>query len=850
LLSDGGHWHYCFDCKRKGDLVELAAGIWQLPIRDTLARLRDMALFTDTRALDAIMQNEKEMDPWKYRQAIMAFWETASERARTGSGGSTLGDLRNKLGIRRLGQRPDVWAAGLGQLFGETTAKEARALAHPIEDFAGQKRMRRREWKNVLVLPYCQVPEHISAFLFVGREGKQSRGDHNYQPLTARTYDEAPDAGLWGMSTAWTAGDGWHDCVLALEDPVLALRLQQQHLLANRLPVPIVCWYDNGAIKSTQCWRTLRGKRVIFVADTLTPRLMQQVKIARGELVIYDTTYDATRFWKDTSAKDMVHQFSATAKPLGEAIADWLRTAKAVEIEELCLACERANFDLEAELKAINRPLLERARQSAGKTANRLPTIQLSRDTKVKLAITECENEWLISSQRTKTQDVGCNCVLRIDRTIFCPGLDSPIYAGRVLYKKDVIDFQVLSSRLVKVKSCRLWLAKLLLKRLGIPLQVDRRIAGELLKIALMFRQPERVDSSPRVGWINDGQQFQLPNLTIGSSIQTRLVRTRLVPGLKFKKVEQPDFSGMRNNESSHAFWALLSLGLANIIAPLHGKETAGIGLLGKGASEMGRLVAEHALGIAPFRGVSSLGETTGKIRKLESRHAWPVYTDKASEQPFYKPWLQLYGVSKNAIVPLSPRLSKGLPLLAAWRLVTIEEPLREMAWMRTEGEKIVPSYLEHICQNQVQFNLRKHWAKVILEDLAEWVGEREGDPGCVLAATKYWRLDLPASQGKAVLDVLLAGYMSDRISNVRIEFERTVRLGVFTVENESERYLIVPPSAFIKSADRLGLGVLSPAIAEKALADAGYLLGHQTTGPRTGWRVNLDVWNDCLKGL
>jgi hypothetical protein len=70
----GGQWFHCQTCGRQGDMIELAAAVWELGIPDTVSRLRRLGFDLPDSESDI---RHYIQDQVEYRQRLHKLWDSA-----------------------------------------------------------------------------------------------------------------------------------------------------------------------------------------------------------------------------------------------------------------------------------------------------------------------------------------------------------------------------------------------------------------------------------------------------------------------------------------------------------------------------------------------------------------------------------------------------------------------------------------------------------------------------------------------------------------------------------------------------------------------------------------------------
>ncbi|MGE3809146.1 MAG: hypothetical protein AB7K24_31160, partial [Gemmataceae bacterium] len=190
-----GAWHYCLDCRQvSGDLIELAARIWDVSIAEAMRKLLEADL-----PLPVEQVNEYPDAYYRRRQRINSTWEAA--RSYLARQAATLVRLLSRVGVLAyLPSYHDCRAAG--RIFGALPLNEVH---HQLVPYAitttSMGRSSRHDrlrlgrgpgWDDVVVIPFENAPGRICGFEFIGRQG----GPKDHCDWTCQSEG---DAGLFGL---------------------------------------------------------------------------------------------------------------------------------------------------------------------------------------------------------------------------------------------------------------------------------------------------------------------------------------------------------------------------------------------------------------------------------------------------------------------------------------------------------------------------------------------------------------------------------------------------------------------------------------------------------------------------
>lgn len=446
----GGAWHYCFDCGKSGDMIELAAAVWDVPTAVAVRRLAAEGIPLPADRVDPANINKYVVAHPEYRARVTELWHKAKETLpRTAS--PTVRALREK--FRLSSPMPlSRWDGGPGNMVGAVHRLVVEETFCPKSVSNGRCQTSVRAfkglgWGDVLTVPHYDLPGRICGFLFVGRTGKSEDfvyrvPNMDYRGGHARTPSEGGLACYWAVANSQGM---FGDHVVACGDPFLALRLQVRHYAAAKIPLPLVAYRDGPGTRTAAAWQSLETKVPVLWGWKLTPGLLFQAITARGKIAVTKLD-DATQaridhFVRDNEPRDIIRGLIKKARPWREFLTRWADGATDGEVEALLMGMETYGVDLvplaelSPRIKALAR-IRERPRE-----------IHVGRR-----ILTEVDGQWWETKEaygagrsRPKTPVLVMNATLRIDGTCVQKSSDSDRevvqYKGRLIHEGDEIPF-------------------------------------------------------------------------------------------------------------------------------------------------------------------------------------------------------------------------------------------------------------------------------------------------------------------------------------------------------------------------------------------------------------------------
>jgi hypothetical protein len=310
-------WHSCSACSRSGDLVDLAAGVWDLAIEATLARLRDHGL----------LQESDDFERSRTYLAEKAAYGRLAELVRKASLRSAtwwaMGKARTLLS---LGLRTRVtieqWRSHMSPLVGLVDAAGCN-------DTFGRKLFRGEEWSDIAVVPFWTLPNRLSGVGLLGKDGAPKH----------RLWRRAPglgkdaDFGLAGVDVAWRSHPKLDAFVVGVANLATLLRVHLRHARIGDRSPPLVAWHDSDQGRTRPgSWQAL-GRRPVLLCGRLGWKELRQA--AENDAFIAFHQSPALTSKDELPVLERMARVIHDALPWRKALARWLELASQSEVEEL-----------------------------------------------------------------------------------------------------------------------------------------------------------------------------------------------------------------------------------------------------------------------------------------------------------------------------------------------------------------------------------------------------------------------------------------------------------------------------------------------------------------------------------
>lgn len=741
----GGEWAWCRNCGFHGDMIELAARHWKLKVAVAVQRLLEREVLPLTAGETFSDLSDAATSTFDDRRRIEAFWERCREDGYSREN-SALQALFRTFGLDSLG--PD-WATRGGQFVGGATPAEVDALIHPAA--AAEKKSKAyqlfkgKDWKDLLVVPFYDLPGRISGFAFVGRNAGPEDVVYQIVPpaLGNNFYPNGRrplGVGMMEAALHRQRHPRLDTTLFVINDVRAAVRFQIRHMRENTKPLPLLINVTDARFASDVGWRHLATKELLFwgVFDPLAS--IRAARLAGGASVsIYQPTADElNRQLGDKSPVDWLYRAKLAAEPWGTALRKHLRNlplnalADAVAyvglagpaLEEFAAGCDAA---LKERLSSLgNRDCTDKTLRFGGRE------------------VTSTSGGWFDNSG-----DLIAAADFHIRRVLVCDGSDT-FYDGVVNFQGATYPFREKAKKLDR--GLFGWAAEFLRDtcQAGV-LQYnpvwDRRGAA----IATAFHPPVTVKICNTVGWSSATKCFHFPSFAVGEggSIVDEpagLGEEKALPARLLTAPTPAPASLLRllsvDNPEVRIFWAFFAALASKLVAPVTSSSPprGGILLAGDGARELGSIYAGY---LGCLRRQCKVVDEDFEVGDI-GRHNWPVLLGNGRT-----PKLECSPVGKayaGVILPVSVTAWRVLSLLPhGWQVVRWHGKLGNSAWVPASAGNLLPAYIQHLAKKKFWIDRVYDDATVsLLYDVASWFEDVGGSGDVVREAVPLLDGPLP----------------------------------------------------------------------------------------------------------
>ena len=858
----GGQWASCQSCLFAGDLVELAAATWQVEVPGAVARLGHTGLFPQIPTIKVV--DDYVANHVMYRRRLTDFWERASRKPMELASTSTRHLLR-QFGLLDQAQSP-AWPDEAGRFIGAANRQEVESLFSPLSHEQqervnpngkttrrrgggpGKRRLfRGRDWEDVLVLPYFDVPGRICGFLFIGRDADPDAGDYvfrrgNLGPGT-RTIREAG----FGMLAA--LGDGPHpqlgDSVFVVSDPVIGILLKAQGLREGLHPLPIVLSHFSPEIQTLNLPDQLASQKLIFWNDHSGLRLakrcdgsVSKFKISRSEIerrLNHRTPLDWLRLVKKHSTHWSI------------ALREELRTLAPRQAGELLLQLEFTPTEIRNFTIGCDPELRERLEQCDPHRITRRRVLVSG------VSVVETETGWEIETTGEKL----CNLPIRIEELLTTDGGEA-FYRGIVPTSNAVTHITIPASEVKRRGLFQCVHDRLIEQEAGV-LNFQPKWNKRSAFIALELNPPTLVTGSSRIGWNPQRRCFMFPKFTISCRgvVDSDVLPLAVDGNEPGRHLERPsrlsrlavDLLSSATTEVAIA-WAMLACIVHNVLAGFMGNRSCGVILDGASAQSTGPAVA-RVLGCAEL----NLRQRRPTLTMLErindgcTRHAWPTVVRLADgPTKVTADWIDSPG-PRNAILSLDRHTALAVGSHPGFFTIRAFEPPVALGDLQKALVQLVPAYIQDVCARRLWIEQgAEHEVFNVLADIRGWFDRQGGDGAAVESARTVLSVD-GLAPCNSFMDLAFhlrqQGQITYAVARWELPDEAPSALVCHSGKNDRPTLMWLCGKAFNRVLARMNAPAMNLAAVEQSFKDAQVWFANEMYRDEEGILID-DAWYVC----
>lgn len=794
-----GMWGACSEINFYGDTIDILRLHYGVrTLNEVLWKMEDAGCIHDRREITEKIVSEYEIDRIK-RISFKKYWAECQHNMLKLKCDFDLGTLMGK----EAPEDKPIWRESFARYVGSDLTKNVE------HELAKRLAIKARE---VIMVPYYDMPDRVATLrIFYLKNGEVEYIDKQF----------GRSGGLFMAETVPPDSD----LAIALNDPILMLKLQARHAVDSATPLPLIGYNDK-----TGYW-PIWTKRLIFWGPEPTVQMFKQArKNPSSAISTPKKTVDPEKVTAAESSVWLQHVIT-DAKPWVIALKDHIlnidkERAEAV-LAELDLTGEEKGllmYECDADEKQIVKGLM---------SAENVQRQAMIGDQK----FIERDGTWSVVTPKGRLQRIS-TATFTIEKSADY-GKQGMFLIGTVTSggqsRKFCAPVKEFTANPV------LWLTDFMLRRgMGI-LQTVKVWNKKLLDVAYAFscQKIEHVTCSPVVGWSEDKVRFRFPNLTLYNGLiddsdigvpaygnPCERVSDRMIASSVISKL-------VEMSDVNRYFWALFLLSVYNLTAKYVGVPFKKIGITG------------HTRMLDIFSSAIDL-----KFLNIPTRAS--VYRTAASEVQYHDvphciiiegnfkgvaTWLEDV-TEKNLMVGLNDMQGTIIGGIN-WLFLPIKDLAGDMSHLK-DVENLVPMYVKGLQLAGVQASSDP--IVVAHRLIKEWLAQRlpEADLSVLDEAAMMIRHETPLGQvdyADRVICAIFSLARMGKIDFVNIGYGRNTDC----VKLDS-KYVIIPADIFLNFPVNGSQAVLAAELKKKGvLADSNL---SEITVTRKYWDKLYDFWN------
>jgi len=715
-IATNGQWACCRSCQFAGDMILLAASAWKLEIRDVVKRLGEQGACHLAYCSDDTVDTYTNIFANPHKK-ITTFWKTA-QKYHIVPATPKLRWLQTLYGVNLPGQE---WLARAGQFIGSCTRDEYNEVVRLGSDTTSETKQRSgegvrlrtvlsKEWEDLLVVPFWDMPGRMSAMLVIGRDGKPER-----DIVFKKMFREVNEVGL-AMLPSLLRGKhpAFGHTKFLFTDIAAAMRLHVKHSREHMDVLPLAASFEDLRYPGANVWNTFSHKNIIcWGTDRVST--IKQARLSSGCVSLFEVPADPfATYFKNGSAVDWLNRIKASTVPWVTALQDHIIDKSDESVSDVLARVGLTGRELSTFVETCPTMLRDRLRDI---------TSSQQFESRVNF-----QNEWICERADgwyvERTNERICSAVVRIEQAV--TGVSETHYKGYIRFRGTAYPFTAPSS--VMEKGLLDWAQKYLrdVCRAGIcEYSVNwNRFA---MQLAITFFSPQPVIGVSGTGWDQYNRHFSFPQFTlrIGGEISTDVVNVDDGAVVPAARISPPMFllpTQLAKLNKQHAesdiFWSTTAAIVANIVAPAVNKNQMPILLCGAGAVGVGYdTAAKHGcVEITDF----NRSQYPRRLPVPAWTQNWPILV-RPQVPPQNYDWMDDVNAKHYILnVPLIPSYIQLIRGNA--NVIRYHRNIGSLQLMRDVADKVIANYLTYACQHKLlAYDHRNDLAMEVLHDMTKW---------------------------------------------------------------------------------------------------------------------------------
>lgn len=832
----GGALWQCRYCERTRDSIELIA---DTKFHGKLAPAIDFILRSQELCVSVGAFYPRAISEYRHGVELAASRRKWSDRARRrwAEGRGTYSGMAERLGIHvDSSESVDSELSRTGRWLHATGYQE---LADVVNNGA-ELPFPRPNFTSCLAVPWSNRPGIISALFLVG---------WNEETRLWMLDGAGSDPGIMLVDVIPHGSKR----VYAISSPFLTLWLQHRYLREQSGPAPITTWHTQ---TDPSVWSDLGVEEVVFWSYRPCPSVLAHaLNVPRSKVAF--SSWDIDTLLEDASLEH-VHTWNQLRKYLDRPVPAW-------QIMEQLIGNPRDPVDvccdylLDLDISHVA-TAVEAMRLGQNQIANLLRSCSGDRRDMLEQRLTIGRRrqrvrmfggeviqyvgpdraEWRI--YKRNRDELISDAVIRLDQCVHDALAKETQYTGVIQHAGHSFPFACSRNELMRDP---ISVIADTVESNGLPTPfISTRFARHIWDLSHMFSLvPRSTPALTRVGW-DSGRAFAFPEFSLRNGhVETRSMYVSLadVPCRNLQPPPVPTSEGVlaaSGNEYARA-WAVVSLVLDNIVAPVERRSTRGIAVTGPSSVSVVKSLSD-GLCVSAVE-MHEIVDRMGEFEVRQSLHDVPavlIASEDGAAAAQLSGWMTSPG-TRNVLAALSHPRAAMASSYADWVVVDVGEspclPPELIAGVVVHflaRYQTLESRVGHIdaVPGLSSLNILDAWLEVLC-------GQRVA---AIRAARRVLRRTGASSTAERLVSLMLQ-LISD--GQLAYDYGSTMRSGV-VVDLEARR-VYVSKFGVVDAMRKRGLPPLDSIQVASALRDANALVG-EVGIERGGWAIDYGFWETC----
>lgn len=708
---------YCKECKNSGDLLNLAAHVWETNEIIAAKNLVVKRIIAKHVNFDSALN--VYMAKWLgARKKHNAFWESA----KTNSMLFESSVIRETLRALSINIPPNMktWQSEMGQLVGFATKLEAEnaILVPKVFDDAEQKkalgtglyRTFLGKWNELVVIPFYDMPGRIREFTFAtyGTEGLKLT--HKYlahRKLSTRTSSMAFFDQVFS--------DGKHSEIVVVDDLQAALKFHSKNFKHTKNVLPLVTVQTLDSITQlrdlSNCSFTVWNPKIS--SDTFSALKSSNVSFFVSSEISLSQDHTLSK----APPMSWTTKINKEKKKCLDILEEWVPTVSKIEAETTVGLTDFQPSEL--------------AEIASGKYSNIDKILRKVTEESVKTATVhgqeffETEHGWFLKEDNSPVS------LTKIKIEMMAVNGKNTKFFGNLTHDGKKIAFSDCEGKF-QANTVK-FVEGILYVNGFVASGINPKYKNYLKELAMAFHKPRIVSDYGKSGWDKVGELFRFSNFTISKTGEVykydykfKSPNTLQSRTLEYEELGDDELANLLvDNVTNRSLWALAACVTAAILSPaITGKAVRTV-LYGKTSSAAD--VVLSWLGVMPCN----------KSLFSKCNTEWPLLMPSRKRKKFvddFGTWI-VAKPKPACFIEVDDIEASMIRLMKRWPTLNIEFG-NDLSWQGDSARKIVPLFVAWLLgEYGLNFMKQPDICFEVLDRMAEWVNQKNFDSEAVTAS-------------------------------------------------------------------------------------------------------------------